>query len=121
MNQVSPPNDAVPDRPAFPYEGDAALRAPIEAALTRVVDPEVAMSIVDVGLVYGVRVADGRVHVRMTMTSAACPVADLIIEEAEAELDRVLPAGLAIEIELCWEPPWTPDHMSKRAWRFMQG
>lgn len=105
----------------FPYDGPCELQQPIVDALTRVVDPEVALSIVDVGLIYGVTVTPDKALVRMTMTSAACPVADLIIEEAEAELDRVLPAGLAIEIELCWEPPWTPDHMSKRAWRFMQG
>lgn len=111
---------AVPDAPAFPYEGDAALRAPIEAALTRVVDPEVAMSIVDVGLVYGVRVAEGRVHVRMTMTSAACPVTDMILDEVETELDRALPEALLIEVELVWEPPWTPERMSPRARRFMQ-
>ncbi len=104
----------------FPYDGPGGLQQPIVDALTRVVDPEVALSIVDVGLIYGVTVTPDKALVRMTMTSAACPVADLIIEEAEAELDRVLPAGLAIEIDLCWEPPWTPDHMSERARRFMQ-
>ena len=54
------------------------------AALRRVVDPEVAMNIVDVGLVYGVTVEAERVHVRVTMTSAACPVADVIIERHRA-------------------------------------
>ena len=54
------------------------------------------------------------------MTSAACPVTDLIVEEVESELDRVLPAGCAIDVEWCWEPPWTPDQMSERARRFMQ-
>jgi metal-sulfur cluster biosynthetic enzyme len=53
------------------------------------------------------------------MTSAACPVADLIIEEVEHELDRVLPAGCPAEVELCWEPAWTPEMMSERGKRFM--
>ena len=49
------------------------------------------MTIVDVGLVYGVTVDRRQVHVRMTMTSAACPVTDVILGEVETELDRVLP------------------------------
>ncbi|HUN94138.1 MAG TPA: metal-sulfur cluster assembly factor [Burkholderiaceae bacterium] len=111
------PQDA--DGAAFAFEGDAALRQPIEDALRRVVDPEVALNIVDVGLVYGVAIRDGTVEVRLTMTSAACPVADLIIEEAERELDRALPGDLAIRIELVWDPPWSPERMSERGKRFM--
>ena len=105
--------------PPFPYEGPADLRQPIIDALTRVVDPEVALSIVDVGLVYGVSIANDKAQVRMTMTSAACPVIDVIVDDVENELDRALPAGCAIEVELCWEPAWTSDMMSERAKRFM--
>ncbi len=106
--------------PPFPYEGLAELRQPVVDALTRVVDPEIALSIVDVGLIYGVRITAALAQVRMTMTSAACPVADLIVEQIENELDRVLPAGCVIEVELCWEPAWTADRMSERAKRFMR-
>jgi metal-sulfur cluster biosynthetic enzyme len=116
---TSPPDPLEPALP-FPYAGPPELRQPIADALTRVVDPEVAMSIVDVGLIYGVTVAGERVQVLLTMTSAACPVADLIADEIELELDRVLPPGMQIEVELVWEPPWTPDRMSQRARRFMQ-
>ncbi|MEO8022945.1 metal-sulfur cluster assembly factor [Polaromonas sp.] len=104
----------------FPYEGPGALRLTLLEALRRVVDPELAMSIVDVGLIYGVTVTDEKLHVRLTMTSAACPVADLIIDEVETELDRVAPPELLIEVELVWEPPWSPERMSERARRFMQ-
>ena len=103
----------------FPYQGPEALRAPVAAALRRVVDPEVAMSIVDVGLVYGVEIGEDRARVRLTMTSAACPVAGLIVEELEGELAGVLPAELPIEIERVWDPPWTPKRMSERARAFM--
>ena len=96
----------------YPLRGPEALRQPIEAALRRVVDPEVAMTIVDVGLVYGVTVTDERVHVVMTMTSAACPVTDVIVDDVEAELDRVVPPQMKIHVELVWEPPWTTDRMS---------
>ena len=105
---------------AFAYEGPAELRDAVTAALTRVVDPEVAMSIVDVGLVYGVTLTADSATVRVTMTSAACPVADLIVDDIHDELERVLPAGYELEVELCWEPPWTPAMMSARARRFMQ-
>ena len=104
----------------FPYEGPIDLQQPVVDALTRVVDPEVSLSIVDMGLIYGVTIAAGNVQVRMSMTSAACPTADLIVEEVENELDRVLPADCMIDVELCWEPAWTPDKMSERAKRFMR-
>ena len=104
----------------FAYEGPADLLRPVVDALTRVVDPEVALSIVDVGLIYRVTISADKAQVRMTMTSAACPVADLIVAEVEYELDRVLPADCAIDVELCWEPAWTPDKLSERAKRFMQ-
>ncbi|MBX3624166.1 MAG: metal-sulfur cluster assembly factor [Rhizobacter sp.] len=104
---------------SFAYEGPAEWLGPIENALKRVVDPEVAMTIVDVGLVYSVHVEPGRWHVVMTMTSAACPVTDVILDEAEEELGRVAPSGTAIDLELVWEPPWTPERMSARAKAFM--
>jgi metal-sulfur cluster biosynthetic enzyme len=113
-------NAATDPAPPFPYDGPDELRRSVVAALTNVVDPEVALSIVDVGLIYGVTITAGHAHVRMTMTSAACPVTDLIVEEVEGELDRVLPEGCAIEIELVWDPPWTPAMLSARARRFMQ-
>jgi metal-sulfur cluster biosynthetic enzyme len=103
----------------FPYDGDPALAEPIVAALRRVVDPEVALNIVDIGLIYGVTVMDAHVQVRMTMTSAACPVADLIVDEARTELADALPAHCSIDVELSYEPPWTPDEMSLRAKQLM--
>ena len=106
-------------RPPFPYNGPEALAQTIVDALRRVVDPEVALTIVDVGLIYGVTVTDKKVHVLLTMTSAACPVTELIIEEVETELDRAMPPDLLIEVELVWQPPWSADRMSESAKRFM--
>ena len=107
------------ERPPFPYEGPESLRLPILDALTRVVDPEVAMSIVDVGLIYGVTVTEKLLHVLMTMTSAACPVTDVIVDEVEVELDRIAPPDMLIQVELTWDPPWTAQQMSERGKRFM--
>ncbi|MDE2605313.1 MAG: metal-sulfur cluster assembly factor [Burkholderiales bacterium] len=103
----------------FPYEGPAELLPLITRALEGVVDPEVALNIVDVGLVYGVRVAGDRVDVNMTMTSAACPVTDVIVDDVEQALDRALPPQVKIHVELVWEPPWTPQRLSPRARAFM--
>ncbi len=77
------------------------------------------MDILDVGLVYGVSVTPERLHVLITMTSAACPVIDVIVDDVEAELDKVAPAEMLIQVELVWEPPWTPALMSARAKAFM--
>lgn len=116
MDTTPTPADA---GPSYAYTGPHALRQPIEAALRQVVDPEVAMTIVDVGLVYGVSVTDDLVHVVMTMASAACPVTDVILGDVESELDRVVPPTMKIRVELVWEPAWTTDRMSARAKAFM--
>lgn len=102
----------------FPYEGPEALRTPVATALAGVVDPELALNIVDLGLVYGVTIDDDRVHVRLTMTTPACPVAEVIIGDVEMALDRVVPTALTIAVEQVWEPPWTPDRLSASARRF---
>lgn len=107
------------DENRFLYDGPQELLPAITAALERVVDPEVALNIVDVGLVYGVVLKDQRLDVNVTMTSAACPVTDTIVEDIENELDRALPADLQIHVELVWEPPWTPERMSESARGFM--
>lgn len=103
----------------FTYEGDASLRTPITEALRRVVDPEMALCILDIGLVHRVSVRPGEVHVLMTMTSAACPATELMAEEVEVRLEQVLPRGTRVNVELCWEPAWTPDRMSDTGKLFM--
>lgn len=107
------------DETRFTYSGPPELLPTVARALEKVVDPEVALNIVDVGLVYDVTVADGRMDVRMTMTSAACPVTDIIVDDTENALDDALPPELKIHVELVWEPPWTPQRMSPRARAFM--
>ena len=103
----------------FPYEGPPELLPAVVQALERVVDPEVALNIVDVGLVYGVRVHDGRLDIDLTMTSAACPVADIIVDDVENALDDAMPPELKIHVELVWDPPWTQQRLSKSARAFM--
>jgi metal-sulfur cluster biosynthetic enzyme len=103
----------------YPYEGPQELAEVIDYALCQVVDPEVALNIVDVGLVQSVVASGDIVDVKVTMTSAACPVTDVILADIEDRLDECLPAGWRIRVELQWEPPWTPERMSAKARSFM--
>ena len=84
-------------------------------ALQTVEDPEAGMSIVDLGLVYAVALQDNKIRVEMTMTSPACPAGGYIVEEAQAAIRAVAPEDADVEIELVWEPPWTPERMSAEA------
>src|SRR5690606_36742295 len=87
----------------------------IREALKIVEDPEAGMNIVDLGLVYGIVAEPGKVRVEMTMTSPACPVAPYIVDESTAAIHAIVPDDTDIEVEVVWEPPWTPDLMSPEA------
>jgi metal-sulfur cluster biosynthetic enzyme len=84
----------------------------VREALRQVDDPEAGMNIIDLGLVYGVEVTADAVRVDMTMTSAACPLAEMITERVRSVLASILPAEAGAEVRLVWDPPWTPDRMT---------
>ena len=90
----------------------------VREALRSVDDPEAGMNIVDLGLIYGIAVTPERVTVDLTMTTAACPMVDLIMDQACAAVTSVVPPGMQVEIDLVWDPPWTPDKMSGVAREF---
>lgn len=83
----------------------------IRTLLRAVIDPEVGINIVDLGLIYAVETSPERVFVRMTMTSPACPMGDLIMDDIDRVLDEALPAHIRVDVELVWDPPWTPERM----------
>jgi metal-sulfur cluster biosynthetic enzyme len=87
----------------------------VRAALRTVQDPEAGMSVLDLGLVYGIVLEPGKVRVQMTMTSPACPASDYIVDEAAAAIRAVAPDGTDVEVRLVWDPPWTPERMSAEA------
>ena len=70
------------------------------------------MNIVDLGLVYAVAVSEGRVRVEMTMTTPACPVADMLVSQAQAAVAAIVPAGTAVDVDLVWDPIWNPSMMT---------
>ena len=81
-------------------------------ALRSVYDPELGMDVVALGLIYNVFVQDdGSVQVDMTLTTPGCPVAESLPEDAAAAVSDAL-GGAEVDVEVVWDPPWTPDRMS---------
>jgi len=90
------------------------LEAKVREALKTVIDPELHINIVDLGLVYDVREEGGIVEVEMTLTTPGCPLAGVIdtkIREAVMKVSGVK----EVTLELIWDPPWTQDMMSEEA------
>jgi metal-sulfur cluster biosynthetic enzyme len=99
------------DAEAAPYqETDPELEDVLEA-LRDVVDPELGVNVVDLGLVYGVHVeTDRTVTIDMTLTSAACPLTDVIEDQASSALDGLVPG---FSINWVWLPPWGPEKITE--------
>ena len=93
----------------------AELEAQAMQALRGVIDPEVGVNIVDLGLVYSLNASADSLMLKMTMTSAACPMADAILDDIEAALQPLMPQACELDIELVFDPPWTPQRMSPLA------
>lgn len=90
-----------------------ATEAAVRAALATVTDPEYAISIVDLGLIYDVRMADGGWRITMTFTSIGCPAMDMIIEDVRKAVTEVVETGEVV-IDVVWSPPWTRQRISPR-------
>ena len=82
-------------------------------ALRQVKDPELDMNIVELGLVYDVEIDDGAVQVRMTLTSPGCPAGPMITNDAYRVL-RALDGVKDVNIEIVWEPYWTPERIDPK-------
>jgi metal-sulfur cluster biosynthetic enzyme len=88
-------------------------------ALRGVKDPELGLNIIDIGLVYDVTVSEaGEAHVTMTLTSPGCPAGAEIMDDVRTTLTD-LEGITAVEVELVWEPYWTPERMDPRVRAFL--
>ena len=87
----------------------------IREALCSVDDPEVGLNIVDLGLVHRIDISPQLLPVQLTMTTPACPMGDLITDNARRAVAAALPPNMAVDVVMVWEPPWTPDRMSESA------
>ncbi len=105
MNAFASQREAV--RPDALYPSDA-----LWDALREVDDPELPISIVDMGLVVALEQRDGTVYLKLTFTAMGCPAMDMILDDIRARLLRV-PGVERVEIEIVWEPVWTPARLTE--------
>lgn len=89
------------------------------AALTEVTDPEMPISIVDMGMIYDVRLNEGNIEVDMTFTAIACPAMDMLISDVREKLDS-LPGVVSVKVNVVWNPPWTKSRLSEHGRDILQ-
>jgi len=93
----------------------------VQKALRGVKDPELNLNIIDLGLVYEVEVKEeGKVHIRMTLTSPGCPAGPEIVSDVKRTVEE-LEGVTGAEVEIVWEPYWTPERMDPRIRAFLGG
>ena len=87
--------------------------------LKEIVDPEIGVNVVDLGLVYGVDFPEpDKVTVRMTLTAPGCPLHDMISRSAQMAIET-LPGVKEAQVEIVWDPPWTPDKLTDEGRRLL--
>ena len=89
-------------------------RDEVMSALRKCYDPEIPVNIVDLGLVYDVRITDSAVEIDMTLTAPGCPMSVMISEDVKSKLEEVEGVKSAV-VKMVWDPPWTPERMSDDA------
>ncbi len=90
-------------------------------ALKRCMDPEIPLSVVDLGLIYGIDINENNdVNIKMTMTTRGCPLHDTLIKDVKSALKDIKDLG-KVNVEIVWDPPWTPERMSEEAKRKIYG
>jgi metal-sulfur cluster biosynthetic enzyme len=110
-----------PTPPPVPGSGAAFSDVSLEQAklaLRKVKDPDLNLNIVDLGLVYDVRVVDNNVEVDMSLTSPGCPSGPEIMSDAEKQLKALAGVG-TVTVNLVWSPFWTPDRIEPRVRAYM--
>lgn len=83
--------------------------------MEKVIDPELGVDLVSLGLIYGLSMTDGVVAVTMTLTTMGCPISDVLANLIQAALENNVAEVKEVKIDLVWEPAWTPAKMSRYA------
>jgi FeS assembly SUF system protein len=103
------------EEPTAPKASTDTVRDQIVERLKTIFDPEIPVNIYELGLIYGVDVAaDGAAQITMTLTTPMCPAAEVLPPEVETKA-RGVEGVTSVQLDLVWEPPWTPDKMSDAA------
>jgi metal-sulfur cluster biosynthetic enzyme len=110
--------ELVPQAPAEgaapPSGGASPTVDDVIDALSNVIDPELGLDFVELGLIYGVEVSDGHVHVTFTLTTPGCPIGPQVTEQID-EFVGELEGVKTVESEMVFVPPWSPEKMSEDA------
>ncbi|AKP46362.1 MULTISPECIES: metal-sulfur cluster assembly factor [Bacillus] len=94
---------------------DEALKENILGALEQVIDPEIGIDVVNLGLVYGIDMdEEGKATITMTLTAMGCPLASTIVDQVKYALSDI-PEIKDVDVNIVWNPPWTKDRMSRYA------
>ena len=88
-----------------------ALQSRVWAALAEINDPEMPVNLVDLGLIYGVEVLQGTVHLRLTFTAMGCPATDMRMSDIRERL-LAEPGVQSVAIDVVWDPPWTSARLT---------
>ena len=92
----------------------------VRSSLKQCMDPEVPLSIIDMGLVYGIDISDNNdVNIKMTMTTKGCPLHDTMVDDVKRYTKKV-PGVNNVNVDIVWEPPWSMDKMSDEAKALMK-
>lgn len=86
----------------------------VREVLGSVLDPELLVSIVDLGLVYDILIVDGTVEITLTLTTIGCPLFETIEQEVKEKVSAI-PGIVSVHVELTFHPPWNPSRLSERA------
>jgi FeS assembly SUF system protein len=110
-----PAVEPIPTEGMTPAMQRKLLEGKIIAAISKVYDPEIPVNVYELGLIYGIDIADDNsVSIRMTLTSPGCPVAGSLPGEVEKQVENI-PEVKEAEVILVWEPAWSKDRMSEAA------
>lgn len=85
----------------------------VREALKQVIDPELGVNVVDLGLVYGIAIVDGQAEITMTLTTPGCPLHDSLSEAVQTAVSFMIPTVKMVSVNLVWDPPWSPDRITK--------
>jgi len=86
----------------------------ITSCLENVIDPELGINVVDLGLIYNIHINGNKISVDMTLTTPGCPMAGMLAGSVEQAVRQTF-EGADVEVSLIWDPPWTPDRLSEAA------
>ncbi len=105
------PSSAAAQPTAITFHGGPISEAQVVAAIRSCFDPEIPLNVYDLGLVYGIDIAETGINVRMTLTSEACPSARAIPEDVRRKIEALGQPN--VQVDLVWDPPWHPSRISE--------